>query len=320
MALLQNFKVIVHPAKASNIKKAMDVLVKSQDLETEETSLQYFQKEFLSMIKSHDSFTHELSKVNAKMVELEAVDVELTKFSAEWLQLKEDMQFNEASIMATSNEIADLKTKLAQAEGRLVELRNEATILAKQHDDMKAGSKSQKMKLNLLVEEMPNFRGQNEASIMATSNEIADLKTKLAQAEGRLVELRNEATILAKQHDDMKAGSKSQKMKLNLLVEEMPNFRGQNEASIMATSNEIADLKTKLAQAEGRLVELRNEATILAKQHDDMKAGSKSQKMKLNLLVEEMPNFRGQKEMVEAQLASFDTSWENLKNSLEGLL
>ncbi|KAF7130473.1 hypothetical protein RHSIM_Rhsim10G0159400 [Rhododendron simsii] len=49
MALLQNFKAVAHPARASNIKKAMDVLVKSQALGAEETILHRFQKEFPDM-------------------------------------------------------------------------------------------------------------------------------------------------------------------------------------------------------------------------------------------------------------------------------
>lgn len=140
----------------------MDVLVKSRPLGTEETALQYFQKEFPSMVKSHDSSIHELNKVNAKMAELDTVDAELTKFSSEWNQLKGDIQTNEANIVATSNEIQDLKAKLAQAEGHLVDLMKEARSLSKQHDDLKSGSRSQKMKLNLLIEEFPNLRGQKE--------------------------------------------------------------------------------------------------------------------------------------------------------------
>ncbi|KAF7112845.1 hypothetical protein RHSIM_RhsimUnG0187100 [Rhododendron simsii] len=52
MALLQNFKAVAHPARASNIKKAMDVLVKSQALGAEETILHRFQKEFPDMASS----------------------------------------------------------------------------------------------------------------------------------------------------------------------------------------------------------------------------------------------------------------------------
>ncbi|XP_058185697.1 uncharacterized protein LOC131302922 [Rhododendron vialii] len=147
MALLQSFKAGVHPTKASNIKKAMDVLVKAKALEIEETSLQYFQKEFPNMMKSHDSSTHELNKINVKLAELD---------------LKEDVKANEANITATSNEIQDLKTKLVEAEGRLDGLQMESKKLAKYHDELKAGSKSQKMKLNLLVEEVPSLRGQRE--------------------------------------------------------------------------------------------------------------------------------------------------------------
>ncbi|KAF7142920.1 hypothetical protein RHSIM_Rhsim05G0221200 [Rhododendron simsii] len=52
MALLQNFKAVAHPARASNIKKAMDVLVKSQALGAEEPVLQRFQKEFPDMVET----------------------------------------------------------------------------------------------------------------------------------------------------------------------------------------------------------------------------------------------------------------------------
>ncbi|KAI8529906.1 hypothetical protein RHMOL_Rhmol11G0011200 [Rhododendron molle] len=157
MALLKNFQAIVHPARASNVKKAMDVLVKSQALGPNDASLQYFQKEFPNMVKTHDASTQDLSKVHAKLSELEKVDMEITRFSTEWNQLKEDIIVNRANNIATSEEIQELKDKLAQAEGCLEDLQKESKILAKQHEDLKAGSKSQKLKLNLLIEEVPDL-------------------------------------------------------------------------------------------------------------------------------------------------------------------
>ncbi|XP_058219834.1 uncharacterized protein LOC131330312 [Rhododendron vialii] len=180
MALLQNFKAVAHPARASNVKKAIDVLVKSQALGIEEVSLPHFQKEFPSMVKSYDSSTHELSKINSKLLELEAVDAELTRFSTKWIQLKEDIKTNEANITTTSTEIQDLKGKLAQAEGHLDCLRTESKTLAQHHNDLKAGSKSQKMKLNLLVEEMPSLRGQRDT-----------LETQLASLDTSWESLKN---------------------------------------------------------------------------------------------------------------------------------
>lgn len=72
------------------------------------------------------------------------------------------MKSNEEKLVATSNEIQGLKEKLAQAEGRLAGLNEEAKSLSKKHDELRSLSKSQKMKFNLLIEKLPALRSQKE--------------------------------------------------------------------------------------------------------------------------------------------------------------
>ncbi|KAI8555373.1 hypothetical protein RHMOL_Rhmol05G0170000 [Rhododendron molle] len=62
------------------------------------------------MVKTHDASTQDLSKVHAKLSELEAVDMEITRFNTEWNQLKEDIRVNRATSLLLQKRFKNLRT------------------------------------------------------------------------------------------------------------------------------------------------------------------------------------------------------------------